>query len=256
MLEESILLGLVENAQQGDEESRRELIERHTHFIASIAALTCKKRIGKEDDEMSIGLIAFNEAIDRYHLNQQKNFYGFARMLIQSRLIDHFRKERKHRGLASLDASAVGNGDVSLPHTQYEVHQAMELYQEEQLIAERAEEIVAYSKILHQFGIKFSELESSAPKHADSRAALVRIAHDISSNPQMVAHLRSSKQLPLKEIEKIVDVSRKTLERGRKYLIALIVIIIHDEFMHLKSMVSFPDLKGGNDGGKNGRAGY
>ncbi|ATA59272.1 RNA polymerase sigma factor SigI [Geobacillus stearothermophilus] len=45
---------------------RNELIEQYKPFIAKTASSVCKRFIREEDDEASIGLIAFNEAIEKY----------------------------------------------------------------------------------------------------------------------------------------------------------------------------------------------
>lgn len=246
MLEESTLVRLLQQAQRGDEASRKILIEHHEDFIARVAAAVCKKVIRKNDDEMSIGLIAFNEAIDRFQFSGRKSFYGYARLLIESRLIDYFRKERKHLGAISLDRPAVNDDSGRSMPSLYEVKQAMDHYHEEQLITERAEEIVQYSKLLKDYGIAFSELETSAPKHSDTRATFLRIAHQFAQNQELVGYLQTNKQLPLKQMEQISGVSRKTLERGRKYLIALIIILITGDLVHLKTTIRFPDLKGGD----------
>ncbi|OWZ84378.1 sigma factor [Natranaerobius trueperi] len=50
----------------------------------------------ENDDELSIALLAFNEAINHYDLTSEKKFKNYSRMLIKSRLIDFFRKESRH----------------------------------------------------------------------------------------------------------------------------------------------------------------
>src|SRR5690606_2812765 len=48
------------------------------------------------DDEYSIALAAFNEAIDGYQEGAGKSFLGFAETVIRRRLIDHVRREQRH----------------------------------------------------------------------------------------------------------------------------------------------------------------
>ena len=40
----------------------------------------------------SIGLIAFDEAIERFDIGRSKNFLKFAEMVIKRRMIDYYRK--------------------------------------------------------------------------------------------------------------------------------------------------------------------
>ena len=54
-------------------------------------------------------------------------------------------------------------------------------------------------------------------KHKDARARALEVAKTLASSPELMAFLTKRKALPLKELEKVVGVSRKTLERQRKY---------------------------------------
>ncbi len=245
MLEETTLLHLIKAAQEGDTSSRRMLIENNIDFISKSVSSFCHRLIGRQDDEMSVGLIAFNEAIDRYYPEKGRNFYGYARMLIHSRLVDYFRAEKRHLHMLSLEAGAdwKDRDDHHPSQSVYETNQAMERFIEEQLVEERAEELKHYRKKLNQLGIRLAELQDSAPKHADSRAVMVKIAAEFVKHPDMVKDLERTGRLPLKKLEKLAGVSRKTLERYRKYLIALIVIFSGEEYVHLKALLDFPDLK-------------
>jgi RNA polymerase sigma factor len=70
-------------------------VEEYKPFIA-----TCvQKATGRyvrygTDDELSIGLMAFVEAIKAYDLNKG-NFLSFSQNIIKRRLIDYYRKEKK-----------------------------------------------------------------------------------------------------------------------------------------------------------------
>jgi len=46
-----------------------------------------------EDDEVSVGLMAFNEAMDCFDTTKNISFISFAETVIKRRLIDYFRKE-------------------------------------------------------------------------------------------------------------------------------------------------------------------
>ena len=78
------------------------LISEFKPFIAGVV----QKKVGRfveygVDEELSVGLMAFKEAIDSYD-RQKSKFLSFARMVISMRLIDYYRKSKKERA-ASLD---------------------------------------------------------------------------------------------------------------------------------------------------------
>jgi len=88
-------------AKKGNELIREEFIRNHKPFIIKISSNICKRYLTwGHDDELSIALVAFNEATDSYKANDRASFYGFAKTVITRRLIDYFRKESKHQVLS------------------------------------------------------------------------------------------------------------------------------------------------------------
>lgn len=243
MLEEPYLRELIKQAQQGDEPSRQEIIYNSKFFIEKITSKICKRIVTWNEDEMSVSLIAFNEAINRYEKSQTDNFYGYAKIIIQSRLIDYFRKEGRQQAAISLDdVSQIMEGE-EYELSPAEIKQAWVHYHEQQINIERMEEIQIYSAKLEDFGIRLEDLEEASPGRIDARSTLIQIAHEFVQSPDLVDYLLKTKQLPLKQMTGFVPVSRKTVERGRKYLIALILILISDDLPHLQSSIAFPDLE-------------
>ncbi|MCY9695244.1 RNA polymerase sigma-I factor [Paenibacillus alginolyticus] len=241
-MEEFILSGLIKEAQEGNEQSRQEIIQGNKLFLERVTSKICKRMITWNDDEMSISLIAFNEAIDRYQQSQNDNFFNYAKLVIQSRLTDYFRKESRQQSGVSLDARPIDTkGEYE--SNPFEIKQSWDHYNEQKMIQERLEEIQLYSARLEEFGIFFEELEEASPDRADARNNLIEVAYGFVKHPHLVDVLLGTKQLPLKQILDFIHVSRKTIERGRKYLISLIIILISDDLPHLKSSIAFPDLK-------------
>ena len=79
------------------------LIEEYMPFIRSETAKFLKYPPDDSDDELSIAMFAFYEAIRNYS-RLKGSFLKFAAMQIQHRLIDNYRKERRNQGHVSLDA--------------------------------------------------------------------------------------------------------------------------------------------------------
>ncbi|WP_416145023.1 hypothetical protein [Planococcus koreensis] len=61
----------------------------------------------------------------------------------------------------------------------------------------------------------------------------MQIAQLVAETDDFFDYLTDKKKLPIKDIEKLVRVSRKTLERNRKYIIAM-AILIDSELHYLK----------------------
>jgi RNA polymerase sigma factor len=242
MQQEEMIKVLISMAQQGDDQSRQDIIQDNKIFVQQLTSKICKRPVSWNDDEMSISLIAFNEAINRYAESQNDNFYNFAKVVIHSRLIDYFRKQGRQQMAVSLDAVTLDADGEEYQTNPAEIKHSWQQYHEQQLVRERMEEIEIYSERLEEFGIYFEELEDASPDRIDARKNLIQLAYQFVEYPHLVDLLEQTKQLPIKQILQFARVSRKTMERGRKYLLALIVILVADDLPHLKSSIIFPDL--------------
>ncbi|MBC2723939.1 MAG: hypothetical protein HGJ97_14860 [Desulfosporosinus sp.] len=59
-----------------------------------------------------------------------------------------------------------------------------------------------------------------------------------------MAHLQKHRLLPIKELELLTGIKRKVLEKGRKYLIALALILSEPDFYPLKIFMQLPEEPG------------
>ena len=65
-------------------------------FIIKCACVTCRRLITESDDEWSIALVAFYEAVKKYD-EEKGRFASYAKMVISSRLKDYFDRESRIR---------------------------------------------------------------------------------------------------------------------------------------------------------------
>ena len=188
-------------------------------FIASVA----QKRAGRflrygSDEELSIGMMAFKEAIDSYD-GTKGNFLSFAKLVINMRLIDYFRKNNRVKNI-SLDGQA---GEIA---GEFIDKKSIEVYRIDRENEERIFKIVEYRKELKKWGITLGQLVRVSPKKNSLRNHYIKVAQVIVDNKKLLDMFLSTKRLPIKEIEKIIFIHRKKLERGRIYIIAMVVAIL------------------------------
>lgn len=228
-------------AKEGNMTDRDQLIEQYRPFIIKVVSHICKRQIGWSHDEASIGLIAFNKAIDRYDAAQGKTFDNFAYMIIRNQLIDEFRRQ----GRVLKNETMVLDGlDDEFDQTSSEIASALEAYEREQIALELAEELMKYDSMLQEYDVLLEELEDCSPKHKDTRKQFIGMAKHFGEQSEWVAILKRTKRLPVKEMLQFFGVSRKTIERNRKYLIALVLIYTCDEFERIRKTVSFAEVEG------------
>lgn len=225
-LEEQVII-----IQQGDKDLLNKIIAAYKPFIAKNVSSVCKRYIHETDDEFSIGLIAFNEAIEKYLPERGKSLLSFAEVLIKRRVIDYIRKQTKNRDI-SFDMNN-GNEEDESPGMMIVNELSFHEYKkktEEQL---RKEEIIRFQELLHSFDLNLHDLVENSPKHKDARNNAILTAKLIAEQPELREQLYEKKRLPIKQLEEQAMVSRKTIERNRKYIIAIVLILTGD-FIYMK----------------------
>lgn len=191
-----------------DETALEDFIKSQEGFIIKAASRTSKHYITKSDDEWSIALSAFVEAVEKYDL-EKGSFMAFAELLIRRRLIDWFRINGRNNEVIHVE-------DIeNEPDTSKETE-------------EIKLEILALEEDLRLYGISFMDLADASPKAQKTRDACRKAINWIIENPLIINQMKESKQLPIKIIENNSAVPRKILERHRKYIIAVVEILTGD----------------------------
>ncbi|WP_159885814.1 RNA polymerase sigma factor SigI [Paenibacillus puerhi] len=232
---------IVIRIQEGDLRLRNQFITDYQPYVAKVTSRFCKRYVDPaRDDEFSIALGAFNEAINQFSPQAGRSFLGFAEQVMRRRLIDYVRKEQRFAGQIPYSTFEVEDEE---DHTinPIEIHQAIENYEKQKGMEERQGEIIELSRVLTEFGIRFEELVDAAPKHDDSRQALFGIAFKLSGDMELMKLMLNKKMLPIKELLDQVSVSRKTLERNRKFIIT-VALIYSGPFPYLKDYLHIRDV--------------
>jgi RNA polymerase sigma factor len=224
---------LVAEARKGNAEAREKLISDHQQFVQKIVS---KKTAGCEEiisrDEYSIGLMAFNEAIDSYKPGM-RSFQSFAAMVIEKRLIDFYRSQSKHRGEA---LSLESGGSLPPGH-------------DTDVAAERVHmkmEMEYFVKSLAEYSITLRELIDETPRHFDSRVMCLRIARALTGDSGLLTHFEKHRAIPVQGLSKRAGVNEKTIFRHRKYITAICLVLLSD----LEAMKGYVEslIKGGDLG--------
>ena len=219
--------------QQGDRSLRNDTIESFKPFIAKTVSSVCRRYIYESDDEFSIGLIAFNEAIDKYSPEKGSSLLAFAETIVKRRVIDYLRIQSRRKEM-TMDTALDDENNQN--ENYFDNINSIEEYEKQLESEKRNEEIQLYISHLQDFGLSFDDLVENSPKHADARKGAVMIAKMLMDDDELKEILFAKKRLPVKQLEGRVKVSRKTIERNRKYIIA-VAIILNGEFLYLKEYI-------------------
>ncbi|CQR47087.1 RNA polymerase sigma factor SigI [Paraliobacillus sp. PM-2] len=232
-IEMDSLENIVYEVQLGNRALQNELLQAYKPYIAKCVSEVCKRYIDPtKDDEFSIGLFAFYEAINCYSKDKGSSFLSFARLVIKRKTIDYIRKEKTNSVVISLDKVYEQEKSIN----PLEIAAANKAYQVQQDNWNRRQEILLLSKQLQSYQLSMKELVNVSPKHKDARKNAIGIAYLLYKDVEMRAFVQKKKKLPMKELAKKVEVSKKTLERNRKYILA-IFIMLDGEFFYLQEFI-------------------
>ena len=174
--------------KSGDTYDREILIEEYIPFIIKTISQTTNRYIETEnDEEYSIGLEAFNEAIERYE-EGRGSFISFAKLIIKSRLIDRGRKKR----IETVSIESEDNENLIYNIARVEDFSAD---------IEAKEEIEEFEKKLLEFGVTIEDLVAESPKHFDTRLRAIEAARTIVENEELKRDFYRKKMLPANEKE-------------------------------------------------------
>ena len=236
-MQEQVLRDTLISAKNGDLLVREDLISSHKAFIARVSSKACGRYLTWDnDDELSIALLAFNEAIDDFDPYGVVPFQSFVQMVIRRRLVDYFRKEGKHQHL-SLSPLNLDDEELS----RYELDTSLEQYQENENQKFFVQVLEHYVRVLCEYNVTLDDLIKVSPKHAERKQALTKAAVALSNSPELMEQLQTHRLLPIKELELMTGIKRKALEKGRKYLIALALILSKPDFYSLKTFMQIPE---------------
>ncbi len=225
-LTETVLL-----IQEGDLELRNNLLKKYKPFIKKSVSSVCRRYIRETDDEFSIGLIAFNDAIDKFSPDKGNGLLPFADTVIRRRVIDYIRSQSKKMNELSFEIQHVSEDEYI--QSPLDIEKSIENHQRQLNSENLKDEIIRYTELLKIFHITFDQLVKHTPKHVDARNNAIKIAKTIADEPLMLQYVIDKKKLPIKMMEEKVEVSRKTIERNRIYIIAMVLILTGD-YLFLK----------------------
>ncbi len=203
---------------QTDRQAADQLIEQYMPFIRSEAARTMGRFPTDADDELSIAMFAFYEAMMAYRPGKGA-FLKLASLAIKNRLIDHYRKEQRHRGQLSLDTPQNEQGDT-LAH--FLSDPAADTGRDLERSAAQ-QEIFHFTQELEAFGISLTEVAENCPRQDRTLRACMKVLAYARENPELLCQLTATGRLPAAQLCQGSGVDKKILERHRKYIVAILL---------------------------------
>ncbi len=215
---------------QTDEHAFEKLAADFKRHNIHVAYHTTGRFITESDDEWSVVLLAFYEAVKNYDPDRGA-FSAFADTVLRSRLIDYMRKQSRHSceisvDIPSLDSSSTED-DLHISEKSARL-KLIDSARQQETQTDLRFEVDALSNTLNAYGIAFSDLPGSSPKAKKSKRSCRMVIRYILGSDDIYAEMKHTHTLPVKKIIEICKVPRKIPERHRKYIITVVEILRGD----------------------------
>lgn len=189
-----------------------ELIEKHMPFIIkSISDVTGRYVSCENDEELSVGLLGFHEAIERYD-NEKGHFLSYAKLVIGSRIKNYLKSENKHQHSSLEDLLEKG----------LEIKD--EYVEEKEDNGILLEEINKLKNEISSFGFTLEDLANEAPKQQATRMNAISLSEKISKEEELTSFMYLKRRLPIKRIVLQFSVTEKVIKRSKKFIISVVII--------------------------------
>ncbi len=206
---------------QSDKAFLEEFILEYEPFIMHLSHQISGIYINKSDDQWSVSLLAFNEAVKSYSF-EKGSFIPFAEKVIRRRLYDYIRKQTNHSPEILVSPHAFeNNSDEEQSAITHEIMSKTAVAPNN----DAKLEIEELADTLAGYGFSFSDLISVSPKAVKTKTACAKAILFVVQSPLLINELKNTKYLPIKVITENLHLPRKIIERHRKYIIAGIEII-------------------------------
>ena len=219
-----------------DSRLREVLINDNEQTILKTASSVSHRYVTKSDDEWSVALGAFSKAIDVYK-TEKGDFLPFAKMIIKRDLVDHYRKTSS--GVAEIPiAPGIMEGDRYSEEDSDGVYLTLVEKSKESADTSMKDEIISANEMLKDYGFRFYDLTECSPQQDKTRKECGSAIRYMLEHEELTEELERTRKLPIKALNLGSGVSRKTLDRYRKYII-MAVLILKGDYPHIAQYLKY-----------------
>lgn len=205
-----------------DNEALNELIVDYMPFIRQEAAKALACGI-EYDDRVSVAMLVFMNCARQYEA-ERGGFIAYVRACIHNRFVDEGVKEtRQSQAIVHLDAFPGEAADALMDDAP-----ARAAYDREQERESLADEIARLAQALEVYGVALSGLAEICPKQTRSRLLCCKLGEAIVKDETLRAQFTASGRVPQRALAARFHISDKTVEKHRKYIVTIAVILLGD----------------------------
>jgi RNA polymerase sigma factor len=171
------------------------------------------------DDRLSFAMIVFMNCVRQYD-EETGGFLAFVSVCIRNRLIDEGKKISRYTTRTIPFAAREESEENCFENTRSVLE-----YDRDRERLSLVEEIDSLAESLQEYGITLNNLSRICPKQKRSRKQCALLAREVVSDPVLKENFFKTRRLPQSELASRFGLSEKTVEKHRRYIVALVLII-------------------------------
>ncbi len=223
---------MIPSIQAGDGEMRERFLEQGLPFIRREVRRFTRSFFVDQEEEFSIAMEAFDQAIDSFRPDRGVPFEAYARLLIRNRLVDESRRRQRTPTTVSLSESPTEDG-LALEETLADPGSGR--VQDD---LEYKEAVFQLELDLSRFGLDLAGVAGRFPKHLDSRLSCIRVARCLSEDELLHGRMMQESRLPGTELSRRCGIPLKTVERNRASIV-LLALLMRSELRLIHTYIAF-----------------
>ncbi len=191
-------------------ENFNDLVERHLpYIIRTVSSVTGKYVSVEHDEEFTVALNAFAEAVERYN-SERGSFLSYAGLVIRSRLLTYL-KEEKAPDTISLDSLMEQGIEPEIScESEIDLHDEIQRYQLE----------------LEKFGLSLDTMVEYSPKHRNTRETFILVAEQASRDETIVADTYRKRKLPIRHVAVLCHVTEKIVKTSKHFILGTMLVFV------------------------------
>lgn len=201
-----------------DSAAMEALIFDYLPFIKSEVAKATQLPL-EHEDRLSLGMLVFTQCVYQYQPGRGA-FLSYASVCMRNRWIDEARKAGRGGATVYLQDENAGPA--------VEAQASLDIYSQKQEQRILADEIERLEEDMRLYGISYALLSKGGPRQKRSRQLCANLAYKVTQTPALLHQLTTHRKLAQAALAAQSGVSVKTIEKHRRYIVALVLILSGD----------------------------
>lgn len=206
-------------------ENRNNFINSNKEFIKNIL-IEMQKDKPKEitDQELSIGIFAFNNACNSYN-SKFGNFYSYSKVIIKNHVLKYLWDASDAPKLYFCD------DEFQLP---------IELNETERVVESKiyAKEIEVFKECLVAYNLTYASLIKNCSYNKHIKTDILNIAFLCSKEIFILNLIDEYKCIPIKKVSLLTKYELNFIEKWKNYILALIIIFSNENLLYLRAYLN------------------